>query len=157
MGLFLQGTWTRNMSMVIIRYMLMYQKTPIYYSHVMWTIHSMYEHFFQCDKLMFAYQKFKLCLPFFLLYPIVICHVFFISLKICWYSKDFSIENCCVCVDITKVELFSKIHEQDITMFLGLLLLIIDVSTNTNILLTLCEIIHFMYHHFSHDKWMATY
>jgi hypothetical protein len=60
------------------------------------------------DKIDVCISKIEIMSPIliFLLYQIGIFHVFFNSLNICWYTKDFfSIKICYVFVDITKMEL----------------------------------------------------
>jgi hypothetical protein len=58
---FFQNTWIScchvSMFMVIVRQLLMYQKILIHYSHVVWSIHFLYDYFFTHDKLMVAYKK----------------------------------------------------------------------------------------------------
>jgi hypothetical protein len=50
----------------------------------------MYEHFSHVWQIDVCISKIEIMSPiYFLLYPIVIFHVFFNSLKICWYTKDF--------------------------------------------------------------------
>jgi len=60
-GKFFQNTWTKgchvSISMVIVKYLLMYQKILIHHSHVVWPTHSIYHYFFTHNELMVTYKK----------------------------------------------------------------------------------------------------